>query len=166
VIQRGGSGHKLSERYPTCGYRFIQGIIINERTSPKSGGIGGFPELPGMYQRRRDSSRKYCHEDKVFSAVFAVVVGIGMIGQWVIFPATGLMPELETNLLRIRFHLVAEFATAIAMLVSGIALLTDRALLYTMIVSPDYLAKKSHWASFGILAVMLIMVLINIVLIF
>ena len=31
----------------------------------------------------------------VFASVFALVVGVGMIGQWIFFLATGQVPELE-----------------------------------------------------------------------
>ena len=49
----------------------------------------------------------------VFASVFALVVGVSMIGQWLLFLLTGQVPELETEPLRIRFHLAAEFVTAI-----------------------------------------------------
>ena len=113
----------------------------------------------------------------IFASIFALVVGAGMIGQWVFFLATGQVPELKTEPLRIRFHLVAEFATAIALLVGGIALLTNQTwgrwfyllamgmLLYTVIVSPGYFAEKGQWAFVGMFAVVLILALVSIVLI-
>jgi hypothetical protein len=113
----------------------------------------------------------------VFASVFALVVGIGMIGQWIFFLATDQVPELRTEPLRIRFHLAAEFATAIALLVGGIALLTDQAwarwvyllalgmLLYTLIVSPGYFAQKGQWAFVGMFAVVLLLALVSIVLV-
>jgi hypothetical protein len=112
-----------------------------------------------------------------FAAVFALVVGVGMIGQWLFFLATGQVPELKTEPLRIRFHLAAEFATAIALLVSGIGLLTGQAwgrwfyllaagmLLYTVIVSPGYFAEKGQWAFVGMFAVVLLLALVSIVLV-
>jgi len=113
----------------------------------------------------------------IFASIFALVVGAGMIGQWVYFLTTGQVPELKTEPLRIRFHLVAEFATAIALLVGGIALLTNQTwgrwfyllamgmLLYTVIVSPGYFAEKGQWAFVGMFAVVLILALVSIVLI-
>ena len=113
----------------------------------------------------------------VFASVFALVVGAGMIGQWLFFLATGNVPELETEPLRIRFHLAAEFATAIALLVGGIALLTGQAwagwfyllamgmLLYTLIVSPGYFADKGQWAFVGMFALVLLLALVSIVLV-
>jgi peptidoglycan/LPS O-acetylase OafA/YrhL len=113
----------------------------------------------------------------IFSAVYALVVGMGMIGQWLFFLATEQVPELKTEPLRIRFHLVAEFATAIALLVGGIALLTHQSwgqwfyllavgmLLYTVIVSPGYFAEKGQWAFVGMFAVVLLLALVSIVLV-
>ena len=113
----------------------------------------------------------------VFASIFAMVVGVGMIGQWLFFLATGQVPELKTEPLRIHFHLAAEFATAIALLIGGIALLTDRSwarwfyllavgmLLYTVIVSPGYFAEKGQWAFVGMFAVLLLLALVSIVLV-
>jgi hypothetical protein len=113
----------------------------------------------------------------VFAAVFALVVGTGMIGQWLLFLITGQVPELQTEPLRIRFHLAAEFATALALLIGGLALLTDQAwgrwfyllatgmLLYTVIVSPGYFAEKGQWAFVGMFASVLLLALVSIVLV-
>ncbi len=113
----------------------------------------------------------------VFAAVYAIVVGAGMIGQWLFFLASGQVPELVTEPLRIRFHLAAEFATALALLTGGIALLTHQAwsqwfyplaigmLLYTVIVSPGYFAQKGQWPFVGMFAVLLILALVSIALV-
>jgi peptidoglycan/LPS O-acetylase OafA/YrhL len=113
----------------------------------------------------------------VFASIFALVVGVGMIGQWLLFLATGQVPELQTEPLRIRFHLAAEFATAVALLIGGIALLTGQSwgrwfyllamgmLLYTVIVSPGYFAEKGQWAFVGMFAVVLLLALLSIVLV-
>jgi len=113
----------------------------------------------------------------IFAAVFALVVGAGMIGQWLVFLATGQVPELKTEPLRIRFHLAAEFATASALLIGGFALLTDQSwggqfyllaagmLLYTVIVSPGYFAEKGQWAFVGMFAVLLLLALVSVVLV-
>jgi hypothetical protein len=100
-----------------------------------------------------------------------------MIGQWLFFLANDQVPELKTEPLRIRFHLAAESATAIALLVGGVAVLTDQAwsrwfyplamgmLLYTVIVSPGYFAEKGQWALVGVFAVVLVLALVSIVLV-
>jgi hypothetical protein len=112
----------------------------------------------------------------IFASIFTLVVGAGMIGQWLFFLATDQVPELKTEPLRIRFHLAGEFVTAIALLVGGTALLTGQAwgawfyplatgmLLYTVIVSPGYFAEKGQWAVVAMFAVVLLLALISIVL--
>ena len=100
-----------------------------------------------------------------------------MIGQWLFSLSTGQVPELKTEPYRIRFHLTAEFATALALLVGSVALLTDQPwgqwfyllavgmLLYTVIVSPGYFAEKGQWAFVGMFAVVLLLTLVSIVLV-
>ena len=113
----------------------------------------------------------------IFAAVFALIVGVGMVAQWAMFLATGQVSELETEPLRIRFHLAGEFATALALLVAGVALLTDQAwsgwfyplavgmLLYTVIVSPGYFADRGQWPLVAMFAVILVLALIGLVLV-
>jgi len=113
----------------------------------------------------------------IFAAIFAIVVGVGMIGQWILFLATDQVPELRTEPLRIRFHLAAEFVTATALLVAGAALLTDQTwgrwlyllatgmLLYTVIVSPGYFAEKGQWAFVAMFAVLLVLALVSLALV-
>lgn len=113
----------------------------------------------------------------IFAAVLALVVGVGMIAQWAMFLATGQVPELETEPLRVRFHLAGEFATALALLAGGVALLADQPwgrwvylvaagmLLYTVIVSPGYFADRGQWAFVAMFAVLLILTLIGIALV-
>ena len=103
----------------------------------------------------------------VFAGVFAIVVGVGMIGQWTVSLVGGQVPELRSEPIRIRFHLAAEFATALALTVSGIGLLAGGPwaryaylvaagmLLYTVIVSPGYFAQQGNWAIPAMFAVIL-----------
>jgi len=79
--------------------------------------------------------------------------------------------------LRIRFHLVAEFATAIGLFVGSTGLLTNRPwgrsayllamgmLLYTVIVSPGYFAQKSQWAFVSMFLVVFLLALVSIILV-
>ena len=109
-----------------------------------------------------------------FPSIFAIVVGVGMIGMWSFSFYTNQIPELETEPVRIKFHLAAEFATAIALLVAGIGLLTSQdwalsmylismgMLLYTVIVSPGYFAQKGQWAYVVMFGAILILALVSI----
>jgi hypothetical protein len=110
----------------------------------------------------------------IFPPIFAIVVGIGMIGMWSVSYFTNQIPELETEPVRIKFHLAAEFVTAIVLLAAGISLLTGQhwaietylismgMLFYTVIVSPGYFAQKGQWAYVVMFAVILVLALVSI----
>jgi len=112
-----------------------------------------------------------------FAALYAILMGIGMIGQWVFSLAKKQVPELETEPIRILFHLAAEFITAIALLVGGVGLLTGSnwgwqaylvsmgMLLYTVIVSPGYFAQRREWPMVGMFGVLLILALVSLALV-
>jgi hypothetical protein len=110
----------------------------------------------------------------VFPAIFGIVVGIGMIGQWLFSYFSNQIPELQTERVRILFHIAAEFATAIALIAGGAGLLGERGwgvpvyliaigmLLYTAIVSPGYFAQKGQWVWLGIFAILIILALLSV----
>ena len=50
--------------------------------------------------------------EMIYSGIFAIFVGIGMIGQWSVSLIRKGVPELETEPYRIWFHLAGEFSTA------------------------------------------------------
>lgn len=93
-----------------------------------------------------------------FPAIFGIVVGTGMIGQWLMSYISKQIPELKTEPIRITFHIAAEMATAVMLIVSGILLLAGSAagsglflvavgmMFYTCIVSPGYFAQQGNWA--------------------
>jgi hypothetical protein len=89
--------------------------------------------------------------------VFALLVGILMIAQWMLSLVTKRVPEIQTEPIRIRLHITAEFVTAAVLIASGVGLLTGSAygpplylvaagmLIYTVIQSPGYFAEKRQW---------------------
>lgn len=104
-----------------------------------------------------------------FSAWYSIVVGIGMLAQWGLFLGTGQVPELQTEPLRIYFHLAGEALTAFALIFSGVGLIKQRTwgrevalfahglLFYTVVVSPGYFAQTGEWplvAMFGVILVL------------
>jgi hypothetical protein len=58
-----------------------------------------------------------------FAACYALVVGVLMILQWAVFPATGQVPELRDEPLRIALHLAGEGLAAAALIAGGTGLL-------------------------------------------
>lgn len=105
----------------------------------------------------------------VFAAVFSIVVGAGMVVQWLFFYASGRIVELKTEPIRIGFHLAGEMLTASALLAGGIGLLLELTwarpllllalgmLVYTAIVSPGYFAQKGEWAFVWMFALLLLL---------
>ena len=104
-----------------------------------------------------------------FPAVFAIIVGLGMIGQWTASYVSKQIPELRSEPIRIGFHLAAEMATAACLIVSGIGLLATQVwsvplylvasgmLFYTAIVSPGYFAQRGQWGWLVMFAVIMIL---------
>jgi hypothetical protein len=107
----------------------------------------------------------------IFPAFFALIVGSGMIVQWGISFTRRQIPELETEPLRIAFHLAGEMVTALILLVSGLGILLGWSwvvplysigtgmLLYTAIVSPGYFAQRGQWIWLVIFAIIIILAL-------
>lgn len=110
-----------------------------------------------------------------FAGWYGIIVGLLMLIQWSFFLATGQVPELETEPVRIYFHLASELVTAFGLLVSGAALLWRKPwapmfyllaagmLLYSVIVSPGYFAQQGQWGLVGMFAIVLIFTLTSIV---
>lgn len=104
-----------------------------------------------------------------FAAVYSMVVGAMMLAQWGFFIAAGEVVELQTEPIRIAFHLAAEGTTAVMLLVSGIGLQRQKRwsreislvalgmLMYTSIVSPGYFAQQGTWALVAMFAVVLLL---------
>ena len=108
-----------------------------------------------------------------FTAWYAIFVGALMLAQWGFFLATGQVPELQTEPYRIAFHLLGEGVTAIALIVSGIALLRRipwarqaafvslGMLSYTILVSPGYFAQLGQWPPVAMYAVLFLLSLVS-----
>ncbi len=105
----------------------------------------------------------------LFAGIYAIVVGILMIGQWSFFLAAKKVPELKTEPVEIRFHIVSEIVTALALIASGAGLLVGApwskllfpvavgALLYTVVKSCGYFAERKVWALVAMFAVLFVL---------
>lgn len=114
----------------------------------------------------------------MFSGIYSIVVGAGMIGQWTVSYVSNQIPELKTEPIRIRFHIAAELVTALCLIVSGIGLIVSVSwsrplflvsmgmLLYTSIVSPGYFAQKGEWRWLAMFAAIIVLGIISTVLVF
>lgn len=116
--------------------------------------------------------------EKIFPSIFSIGVGIGMIGQWIMFYIRDQIPELETEPVRIKLHLAAELLTAAALILGGTALFLNTAwgkemlllalgmLLYTLVVSSGYFAQKRQPAFVGMFAALFLLTLFCLLVIF
>lgn len=103
----------------------------------------------------------------MFAAYYGIVVGILMFAQWVFFLAAGQVPEVQTEPIRLAFHLAAEFVTASGLVITGIGLLKKWSwapawflaavgmVIYSEVVSPGYFAQQGQWIFVVMFAVLL-----------
>ena len=108
-------------------------------------------------------------------ALYAIIVGLLIFGQWAFFLITRQVPELKTERVRVLFHIADEFLTAAVLIVSGVGLLAQQSwaaaiypvaagmLLYTILVSSGYFAQKHVWPIVGMFAVLLVLTVIRLV---
>ena len=87
-----------------------------------------------------------------------------MIGHWTFSFHKKQIPELESEPVRIWFHIAAEIATALTLIVGALGLQIDPVwgqqvylialgmLFYTAIVSPGYFAQQGKWVWLGLFA--------------
>ena len=102
-----------------------------------------------------------------FPAWYGIIVGTLILLQWILFIATGSVPEFQTTPWAIGFHMAAELLLALALLTGGIATLKsarwgEKILLvalgmaiYSEINSPGYFAQLGQWAMVGMFALLL-----------
>ena len=93
-----------------------------------------------------------------FPGWFAILIGVAMLSQWSVSLATGGVPELKSEPMRIGFHLAAELITALLLIISGSGFLGSRRwgrplllvalgmLAYTSTASPGYFAQRGDMA--------------------
>lgn len=102
-----------------------------------------------------------------------IAIGVLMVGQWVVALLTNRVPELESRPIEIRLHLIAEFATAIVLIVGGIGTLAGVGiappvllfglgmLTYTAIVSPGWFLARGQHAPVVMFAVIVVIALVG-----
>ena len=104
----------------------------------------------------------------VISGVYAIVIGLGIIGLWIMLLLTKQVPELETEPVAIAFHITAEIIMGILSLLSGIFLLIDLSwapyffilamglVIYAVINAVGYYGQRKQWVfviMFGIILI-------------
>ncbi len=59
------------------------------------------------------------------TGVYSLIVGISMVGMWIMFLVTDNIPELNTIPWEIGFHILAEIITACLLIFAGLGFLRD-----------------------------------------
>jgi len=104
----------------------------------------------------------------VISGIYAIIIGIGVLGLWTMLLLTKQVPEFKTEPVAIVFHLTAEITMGILSLVSGIFLLIGFSwapyffilamglVIYAVVNAAGYYGQKKQWAfviMFGIILI-------------
>jgi len=115
---------------------------------------------------------------KKIAAIYSIIIGVAMIGMWFSLIATNQVPEINSEPIRITYHLIGEFLTAIILLIGGFGLFTNRGwgfhvflismgmLLYTVIVSAGYYGQLGDMVMVGMFTIFQILTVLFIVLSF
>lgn len=104
----------------------------------------------------------------IICGIYAIIIGIGIIGLWIMLYRTKQIPELKTEPIAIKFHLTAELTMGLLCLTSGILLLLGVSwspyfyitamglVIYAVINSAGYYGQNRQWAFVTMFAVILI----------
>lgn len=91
-----------------------------------------------------------------YLVIVPILIGTGMLCFWAFVVVAHRVPEIESGGIEIRFHIVAEVTTGLALIAGGLAVLIDGdapsaailsgfslgLLAYTLIVSPGYYIER------------------------
>lgn len=107
-----------------------------------------------------------------FVKYYLLLLGVSIIGQWVMLLSTGNVPELITEPISICFHITAEVLMGLLLLISSImlnkkygdkiSLLALGLVIYSVINSAGYFVNKNEWPMVVMFAIILILSVVNI----
>lgn len=92
-----------------------------------------------------------------WKALYAIVIGISIVGLWIMLFTTGQIPEIDTELFNISLHIASELLLAFALILSGIGLLRQKKyaeklfifsmglLTYSVINAAGYYGQDDKW---------------------
>lgn len=91
------------------------------------------------------------------ASVYSIIIGISMIGLWIMLISSSSVEEFDTRPIEIVLHITAEILTGVILIAGGAAMwkgmslryqiffLSLGMLFYTSIVSPGYYADRGEW---------------------
>lgn len=110
----------------------------------------------------------------LISGIYAILIGIGILGIWIMLFLTKQIPELNTEPVAIAFHITAEITMGILSLISGIFLfiglswapyffiLAMGLVIYAVVNAAGYYGQKKQW-SFVIMFVIILITSVTLV---
>ena len=118
----------------------------------------------------------------MFAAVFGIVVGAVMCIQWVVTILKKQVAGPESGMsgrgrVEMAYHWVAEFSTAVLLIIAGVGLtmklswgltlflVADGMLIYTVINSPGFFAQQKQWPMVIFFAVLLVLAVVCLILV-
>jgi hypothetical protein len=102
-------------------------------------------------------------------ATYSIIVGIAMIGVWIVQLLTGQALELQTAPIEIAMAIVADWLTAIVLIVAGVGLFSTRnwahklylfalgMLVYSMLISAGYFGQLENTMFVALFAILFIL---------
>jgi hypothetical protein len=99
---------------------------------------------------------RYVEFSDWYLAIVPILIGVGVLGFWIVAVAAHRVPEIESGGIEIRFHILAEMVTGLVLIAGGLAVLVAGGatstivlsalglgmLTYTLIVSPGYYIER------------------------
>lgn len=109
---------------------------------------------------------------ELVASIYTIVIGVTMLGMWFLLLFKREVPDLKTKPTQIFFHLVAEFLTAIMLIIGGIGFLLNQPwgmalffiaigmVIYSTINAAGFYGQLKDWPMFITLMVFTIISLI------
>jgi hypothetical protein len=104
----------------------------------------------------------------IISGIYSLIIGVGIIGLWLMLIITKQVPEMKTEPIAIGFHIIVENIMGFLAIVSGIILLLDLIyapfvfvlssglVIYAVINSSGYYGERKQWSFVGMFGAILI----------
>ncbi|MFX1327580.1 MAG: hypothetical protein ACFE91_05480 [Promethearchaeota archaeon] len=102
---------------------------------------------------------------ELIASIYTILIGITMLAMWLLLLIKKEVPELKTKPTQIFFHLIAEFLTAVMLIIGGIGFITNQSwgliiffiaigmAIYSTINAAGFYGQLKEWPMFIILLI-------------
>ena len=114
---------------------------------------------------------------EIIASIYTIIIGIAMLCMWIFLLGKREVPDLTTKPTQISFHLIAEFITAVMLLIGGFGLFSNQSwgivifyisigmVIYSTINAAGFYGQLKDWPMFIMLIVFTIISLLITILI-